>query len=487
MKAHRKSKKLLLTCILFFQCFLAFPQNDLQDKSNKISDTTITAIVDTPFNIVISSVRIIGNKKTNKDIILRELPFQIGKRLSLTAKDMSNLLVSTQQLIYNTNLFSTVSAALTSNDSTQIVLLITVTERIYFYPVPQFRLIDRNFNEWWTTFDRDPERTIYGLRVFHNNFSGNADRVSVGIMSGYLNSFSLGYSIPYINKKQTKGIFANAMYVENQEFIYASTSTNRLLLYRTPKFDRKQFVITGGLTIRKGIYSRQLFQMHYSNIVLPDSFAFRNPGYLNTTENKIAFADLQYTYQYIKVDNINYPQKGKIFSASLFNRGLGLRRSIAMTSLDVTFRKYFQHKRTNFALQVFAKCKLPFKQPFFNQRILGYNDLYLRGLEYYIVDGVLSGLTKSTVSTKILHSNIPLPFKVNSISKIPLSIFLKTYADLGYVQQAVNYHSNLNNRLLYSGGLGLDLLSLYDMQLGIEYSINQLGGRGLFLHTRAFF
>jgi hypothetical protein len=40
---------------------------------------------------------------------------------------------------------------------------------------------------------------------------------------------------------------------------------------------------------------------------------------------------------------------------------------------------------------------------------------------------------------------------------------------------------------LYSGGLGFDLLSLYDMQLGIEYSINQLGERGLFLHTRAFF
>ena len=487
MKANRIRKIFLLIGTLFFQIGFASSKEPSLYLQKNGRDTIVEPIVDTPFNVVISAVRIVGNKKTNKAIILRELPFKTGEKLNVTAKEMSDILTNARQLIYNTNLFSAVSVVLTSNDSSQIVVLITVTERLYFYPVPQFRLIDRNFNEWWKTFDRDPERTIYGLRVFNNNVSGNADRLSIGIMNGYLKSISLGYGIPYINKKQTKGISASAFYTENQEFTYASSRSNRLLLYRTPNFERKQFVASGGLIVRKGLFSRQLFQLHYSNIVLPDSFALKNPGYLNTTEKRVAFADVSYTYQYIKVDNINYPQKGKIFTASLFNRGLGLSSKVAMTTLDFTLREFIQHKKINFALQVFAKCKLPFKQPYFNQRMLGYNDLYLRGLEYYVVDGVVAGLSKFTVSTKILHTNIPMPFRFKNIGHIPLSIFMKTYGDLGYVQQAVNYHSDLNNRLLYSGGLGFDLLSLYDMQLGIEYSINQLGERGLFLHTKAFF
>jgi outer membrane protein assembly factor BamA len=213
----------------------------------------------------------------------------------------------------------------------------------------------------------------------------------------------------------------------------------------------------------------------------------KNAGYLNTTNDHIAFADVNYTYQYIKVDNINYPQNGKVITSTLFNRGLGLQKNVGMTSIDFMFRKYFQYKKLNAAFQFYTKCKIPFKQPYLNQRMLGYGDIYLRGLEYYVVDGVAGGLAKSTLSTKILKTNLPIPFKIRDIKRIPLSVFLKTYADLGYIHRAENYDSKLNNTMLYSGGLGLDLLSLYDMQLGIEYSINQLGEAGLFLHTRAFF
>ena len=45
----------------------------------------------------------------------------------------------------------------------------------------------------------------------------------------------------------------------------------------------------------------------------------------------------------------------------------------------------------------------------------------------------------------------------------------------------------LNNRLLYSGGFGIDILTLYDINLRIEYSFNQLGEKGLFLHNQSGF
>lgn len=487
MKPLSIKKNLFLLGILFFHFGIAQQISDSVSVFQLQQTNLKNQATDSVFNFVISSVKIVGNKKTHSKIILRELPFKIGESLPLSVKEINELLQNTQQLIYNTNLFSTVSIALASNDTTQIVLLITVTERLYFYPVPQFRLIDRNFNDWWKTFERDPERTIYGVRIFHNNVSGHADRLSVAVMNGYFRSVSLGYSMPYINKSLTKGFSASAVYTENLEFAFATSNNNKLLLYRTPDFQRKNFTVSAGLSIRKGLYSKQFFQLHYSAIHLPDSFAFKNIGFINSKANQIDFTDVNYTYQYIKVDNINYPQKGKVFSATLFNRGLGFKKNVSMTSVDFIFRNYLQHKKFNFAFQLYTKCKLPFKQPYLNQRMLGYGDLYLRGLEYYVVDGVAGGLAKSTISRKVVKTDLPLPFKIRDIKRIPLSVFLKTYADLGYIHRAVNYDSKLNNKMLYSGGLGLDLLSLYDMQLGIEYSINQLGEAGLFFHTRAFF
>ena len=487
MKAKNIRKNLLLLGILFFQFGHAQQIHDsisiLQTPSLNLTHQTS----DTTFNFLISAVKIKGNKKTNQRIILRELPFKVGEVYKVSAKQIAAMLSSAEQLIYNTNLFSSVSLALTANDNSEIVLVITVSERLYFYPVPQFRLIDRNFNEWWKTFDRDPDRTIYGIRVFHNNVSGNADRLSVSVMNGYLRSVSLGYSMPYVNESLTKGISLSAVYSENREFAYATSANNKLLMFRTADFQRKNFTASAGLSIRKGLFSRQLFQLHYNTINLPDSFTIKNSGYVNSTDKKISFADFNYTYQYINVDNINYPQRGKIVTASLFNRGLGMRSKVAMTSFDFMLRKYLQHKKINFAFQISGKCKLPFKQAYINQRMFGYGDSYLRGLEYYVVDGVVAGLSKNTVSTRVLHTKLPLPFRFKSISQIPLNIFLKTFGDLGYVHQATDYYSNLNNKLLYTTGFGFDLLTLYDMQLGIEYSINQLGERGLFLHTRAFF
>ena len=44
--------------------------------------------------------------------------------------------------------------------------------------------------------------------------------------------------------------------------------------------------------------------------------------------------------------------------------------------------------------------------------------------------------------------------------------------------------SFLNNRMLYTGGMGFDIVSFYDTCIRLEYSINQLGQKGLFLHTK---
>jgi hypothetical protein len=41
--------------------------------------------------------------------------------------------------------------------------------------------------------------------------------------------------------------------------------------------------------------------------------------------------------------------------------------------------------------------------------------------------------------------------------------------------------------MLYSGGLGIDIITFYDVVIKLEWSFNQLGQNGLFLHRKTIF
>jgi hypothetical protein len=134
-----------------------------------------------------------------------------------------------------------------------------------------------------------------------------------------------------------------------------------------------------------------------------------------------------------------------------------------------------------------GKVKLPFEQPYVNQNALGYRELYLRGLENYVIDGYAASVARYTLRKKLFSFDIPVPFNIKILPSIPFAFYAKTYADAGFSINSNEIYTKLNNRFLYSGGFGIDILSLYDITLKIEYSFNQLGENGLFLHTKGGF
>ena len=159
-----------------------------------------------------------------------------------------------------------------------------------------------------------------------------------------------------------------------------------------------------------------------------------------------------------------------------------------MFSVEAGLSKYYSLGRNWYSnFQLSGKIKLPFDQAYINQRALGYGDSYLRGLEYNVIDGAAHLLMRSTLKKKIVSFTIPFPFFPKIITKIPFSFFAKTFTDFGYVYNKPKYDTYLNNRFLYTGGFGIDVLTLYDINLRFEYSFNQLGESGLFFHTQSGF
>jgi hypothetical protein len=117
---------------------------------------------------------------------------------------------------------------------------------------------------------------------------------------------------------------------------------------------------------------------------------------------------------------------------------------------------------------------------------LGYADYYLRGLEFRVIDAVASGVQKFTLTRGIMDRRIKIPLRNRYVPFLPVKLYLKTYADIGYAYDRPENHTRLNNKLLYTGGVGLDLLTLYDIQASFEYSLNQLNENGLFLRVKGF-
>jgi hypothetical protein len=198
--------------------------------------------------------------------------------------------------------------------------------------------------------------------------------------------------------------------------------------YKEDGFVRDAFTASGAYLLRKGFYKRHIFSLGYSFISVSDSIIKYNPNYFNVPESKVNYPDIGYAFQYIHTNNIQYPLTGKIYGFSVYKRGLDLKGGINALSLDFGFNRFIPHGKNWYSsVETHAKIKAPFTQAYINQRALGYGDLYLRGLEDYVVDGVASFLAQYTLKKKLVSFNIPVPIKNNVVPKIPFSFFAKTF------------------------------------------------------------
>ena len=179
-----------------------------------------------------------------------------------------------------------------------------------------------------------------------------------------------------------------------------------------------------------------------------------------------------------------YPLKGFRILAEAGKKGIGSLNDVDDVHFRLNMAKYWQLRPKTFAaLGIRSVAKLSNEQPYINQQALGYRDDYLRGLEYYVIDGTSFAILKSTLRQELLSFKVKLPIVPKKFNTVPVRIFAKAFGDAGYAYNKFPGDSFLNNRFLYTGGIGLDIVSFYDTCLRIEYSFNQLGQKGLFLHT----
>ena len=190
---------------------------------------------------------------------------------------------------------------------------------------------------------------------------------------------------------------------------------------------------------------------------------------------------------YYDLDYIPYPTKGYAAEVTLGKKGLNNIINVWHLSAKGA-GSWHTGKKSFFNVVAYGSIRLPFKQPYFMQRFLGYGDAFMQGYEYYVVDGVAGGFIKTTFTRELFSFSVKSPGKKSQLpERIPFRFFPKIYANAGYVHNPLPGENRLSNRMLYSAGFGLDILTAYDFTLKLEWTFNQLGQNGLFLHRKSIF
>ena len=455
---------------------------------NAINNITAKLLTgkDSSVKIIIHNISISGNKKTKEYIIRREMQLKSGDSVSVSS--FNDELQKLQQQVYNTNLFLEVKLELTEIAINTVDINLALKERWYIFPVPKFQLVDRNINEWIQKYDADFDRVVYGVKFTHYNLTGHRDLLRLTLLNGFTRNISLSYFKPVSEKKLNNGFSFTAGIVKNREFIYKVDTFNKPVLFNNGDFSRTNYFAGVGYNFRKNIMGTHYFNIVFNHVAVVDSLvsAKYNPNYFKDAVAHKNYVDFSYTYRYINTNNAIYPLRGTIGSVRLTKRGFGFSGGTDMFAIEGSYNKYWSLKNNWYvSTELSAKTTLPFKQSYLNQRSLGYSDINLRGLELYVVDGVAFGLLRNTLKKKLFTINIKTPFKSDKYHVIPFTVFAKTYSDLGVVYNKDAFKTSLNNKLLYTGGFGIDILSIYDVNLRIEYSFNQLGKNGLFLQAQS--
>jgi outer membrane protein assembly factor BamA len=455
--------------------------------SAQISDSVPSTISSRDF--IIRKINLKGNKVTKDYILLRELEVSPGD--TLTGTRLNLFLADSRKNLLNTSLFNFVTLDLdTTNikNFTLVDLTVDVIERWYIWPFPIFEFADRNFNAWLK--DKDLRKVNYGGYLVWDNFRGRKESLTMLLRFGYDEKYQLFYEKPYINKKRTLGMGFGLAYNQSHE-VAIKTVNDTLNFFKLKNgYPSKEYRAYVQLSFRPNIHNTHTLQFGYHNFQFQDTLFKLNPDYSNGQLNRVRFFSLKFKFKSDYRDFVAYPLHGYYFDFLIEKYGLGLVSGNQINNLFVqsTIRKYWQLSgRLYFASVLTAQFSNDHHIPYYLRQGLGYGRLFVRAYEYYVAEGQKFGLSRSNLKFAIIPTKV---FSLNFIplkqfSKIHFAMYLNAFWDMGYVDNKYNLPNELTNSLLHSYGLGLDLVTYYDIVFRMEISTNRMNETGFFIHFMA--
>lgn len=433
-------------------------------------------------DIIIESIRFSGNDKTHASIILRELMFEKGDTIS--SKDWKKIKEQSEENLVNTSLFHSASIQLIPLSDNRNQVEIKVVERWYLWPEPVLDIDERNFNVWWQ--QKNLNKLSAGFFITKQNFRGRMEEVKLLAMIGYNKRLGFSYDAPYVNKKKTFGLGGQFIYTLKHE-VDMATLADKQLFYKNNNPVQTDYLASIHFRYRPSYFVNHLLQFRYQNYIFSSGLVAENQEFTYKDFLDLKFISMYYKLKVDHRDYKSYPLRGYYLDAELWQFGFGIlnNKELNVGFIKTNMRKYWSFsERWYGAAGLIAKVSNSSKQPYFLKQGLGYGRDFVRGYEYYVVQGEHYLVMKSNIKYALFpQRDLKLAFiKTEKFNTVPYAFYLNVFADAGYAHQREISPNYLPNTWMYSAGLGLDFVTYYDKVARFELAVNRNGKMGFYLH-----
>ncbi len=403
-----------------------------------------TSRADSTQTFALNKIILVGNRSTKSYIILRELPFKEGDRI--TDADVAYA----RERVYSTGLFTKVLTQTALVSKYKKDLLIYVEERWYIWPYPIVGFRDRVVS--WN-------RLYAGLGILDMNFSGLADKLAGMFALGYDPFVSITYNCPSIGENKNYLVWLGANYAHGQNLGLQSG-------YSSGQFDNSFGELYVGMGKRLNVYSVVSMWTAY-NYVARNS-ADSNSAALSPN-GKDVFASVQFEYNFDSRDLKVYATEGTYVDFILEKDGLG-ESLVDFGRASFDLREYLPVSDFFYlAGRVHGSFAEGPEIPKYDHVFYGYGER-IRGMFNEIIEGesVLGGNLEARIPiVKSLYLELPWS-PLEEFRSNRFGLYGEFFGDVGETS-----NKNLNlilNGALYGYGAGLAFLLPYDLIFQIDYA-----------------
>lgn len=421
-------------------------------------------------------MRVEGNKRTKDRIIFRESKLHEGDTIRLSA--LNQEFTQSKQNLSNTTLFNDLEIFIDKwTDTNEIDIVFQVKERWYIYPIPRVVLAGISISEWKDNFNADFKRLTFGADVYHYNLRGRGDRFKATLYTGFQKKYGIEYSIPSIDKNQNWGASVEGFYALDKGASY-NTEDNQysaILIEKGSIVETTNFAV--GVNHGKNIVNQQNFQLGYSSVNVSDTLFVLNPDFLESKEKTRRSLSMSASISHENRDLAEYATKGEYYNLLVnYEQVLGQQKNVLFGKFKYNYYQPIQ-KKYLISAAIIGQSILDQEKSFYTRLQTTRDDKNrIRGFEGYRI------LPEHFIGVKTEYRYNLLDKKMNNVPIVPkafepvrLRVLPKLFFDAGRGFSNEFLEANeLDNQFLMSYGVGVDVVSIYNMPLIFEFSKNNI-------------
>jgi len=407
-------------------------------------DTRASTQTKPPRAPVISAFAVIGNEVTQPEIIVRELPMEVGDTIDLEEIEFA------KSRIYSLGLFTRVDISWPPLDST--TLIIEVEERWYLYPVPMAGIVERDWEHWY-----------FGLGVKHDNFRGWNEKIFAGFVLGYNPWVSLSYSNPWI--------LGDDQFFTTTGFSWSRVENkSQESRGEGPNFDEIHYAVSE-------MFGKRLDAYH-------SVWSFLAYNYIEVTENRTGrtldpsgidrFLSVGFGAAHDTRNLQEYPTSGIYSSATITKKGFGI-GEVDMVSYSLDMRAYQPvYRDVSLGVRFFTRLSSGPAIPNYAHHFFGFSER-IRGHFHRELEGENSAAAFAELRIPIvkeLYITVP-EVPIRQFATWKLGFYAALFADIGTVWD--RHDRPADTDLPRGYGAGLHFLFPYGVVLRLDRAWNEYG------------